>query len=201
MKIDIYAIYNELDGKMYVGQTKRGYKLRFKEHMRHEGGCPLFHKAIKKCGENNFHTELLDVANSQAEADALEKAWIYLLGTYKKDNGYNLSMGGAIGSFNDDTIEKMRKRTGKNNGFFGKHHAKEQREKWSAERKGLYSGSNHPRARKVICVETGEIFDCIKYAEIKTGARRQRISQVCEGVTGRKTAGGYHWKYVEDGSN
>lgn len=56
------------------------------------------------------------------------------------------------------------------------------------------TGSNNPRAKKVRCVETGEVFDTIKDAQewlgIKTG-----ICECCKGKL--EKAGGYHWRYVD----
>ena len=49
-------------------------------------------------------------------------------------------------------------------------------------------------SKKVLCVEAGEIFESISDAERKTGISKGNISQVCRGK--RKTAGGFHWRYV-----
>jgi hypothetical protein len=46
--------------------------------------------------------------------------------------------------------------------------------------------------RKVLCIETGEIFSSIVDAEKEKGGRS--ISRVCKGS--RKVSGGFHWKYV-----
>lgn len=48
--------------------------------------------------------------------------------------------------------------------------------------------------KNVLCVETGETFDSIADAERKTGIARPNISKVLSGK--RKTAGGFHWRYV-----
>lgn len=48
------------------------------------------------------------------------------------------------------------------------------------------------QSKKVLCIETEEIFDSIKDACRKTGINN--ISAVCLGK--RKIAGGYHWKFV-----
>lgn len=48
------------------------------------------------------------------------------------------------------------------------------------------------KMKKVICVETGEIFDSIKSAEETT-----HTTTICNALKGRiKTAGGYHWRYA-----
>lgn len=48
-------------------------------------------------------------------------------------------------------------------------------------------------SKKILCVETGEIFESMSDVQRKTGISHGNISQVCNGS--RKTAGGYHWKY------
>lgn len=58
-----------------------------------------------------------------------------------------------------------------------------------------HSGANSHKAKKVLCVETNEVFDCIKYACEKYNLHSSAISSVCRGKL--KTTGGYHWKYAE----
>ena len=57
-------------------------------------------------------------------------------------------------------------------------------------------GEKNPRARKVICVETKQIFDTLKQAGEWCNISKENICQCCKGR--QKTAGGYHWKYLED---
>lgn len=195
---DIYAIINKTNGKIYVGQTKQGYRKRFMQHLCPTDGSPLLNAAIKKHGKINFECELLDVAYSQTEANEKEKLWIKTLKTYVSVNGYNLSMGGAIGDFNEETLRKMSEshKSGKNH-FYGKHHSNECRARMSELKKGKYNGSNHPRARKVKCIETGEIFSTIKEAAEKYNVSHGHISQACKNQKGRKKVGGLSWAYAE----
>jgi group I intron endonuclease len=58
-----------------------------------------------------------------------------------------------------------------------------------------HSGANSYKARRVLCVETGEIFECIKFACEKHGVHSSAVSNVCRGKL--KTTGGYHWEYVD----
>lgn len=51
--------------------------------------------------------------------------------------------------------------------------------------------------RKVLCVETGTVFESIKAAEQWVGVKGSRLSNVCQLKRGAKTCGGYHWRYVE----
>lgn len=48
--------------------------------------------------------------------------------------------------------------------------------------------------KRVICVETGEVFDSIREANVKYGFNISNICAVCKGK--QKTAYGYHWRYV-----
>lgn len=48
-------------------------------------------------------------------------------------------------------------------------------------------------SKKVLCLETGEIFESTMDAYRKTGIYQSNISNVCNGKL--KTAGGFHWKF------
>lgn len=49
-------------------------------------------------------------------------------------------------------------------------------------------------SKKVLCIETGEVFESSSDVYRKTGINQSSISKVCLGK--RKTSGGYHWKFV-----
>ena len=51
-------------------------------------------------------------------------------------------------------------------------------------------------AKRVMCVETQEVFESVTKAGEWCGAPTTNISAVCKGK--RRTAKGYHWEYVED---
>lgn len=55
-------------------------------------------------------------------------------------------------------------------------------------------GENNARARKVICIETKEVFGCIQDAANATGAQRANINRA---IRDSKTAGGYRWAYAD----
>lgn len=56
-------------------------------------------------------------------------------------------------------------------------------------------GGNHPQARPVRCVETGQTYDAARSAARAVGVGSSSIVRCCKGQ--RKTAAGYHWEYVE----
>lgn len=64
-------------------------------------------------------------------------------------------------------------------------------------------GEKHPRARKVTCITTGEIFNCITEPSEKYNIGKSHISSCCKGkiksagkhpVTGEKLV----WRYAEE---
>lgn len=57
------------------------------------------------------------------------------------------------------------------------------------------NNKKHKACKKVLCVETGIIYKSINEAERQTGINQSSISKACRGKL--KTAGGYHWKFVE----
>ena len=193
----IYGIINNKNSKMYIGQTTQGYRKRFSQHLSPSDGSPALKNAVSKYGADAFDCELLDFARDQEDANIKEKMWISALGTYKKENGYNLSMGGSVGNFNAETRKKMSvSKIGSKNSFYGKRHTQESKDKMSKLKKGNYALSNHPSAKSVKCVETGIVYDCVVLAGIETGSNSKHIGQVANKRYGRKTTNGYHWEWI-----
>lgn len=48
--------------------------------------------------------------------------------------------------------------------------------------------------KRVMCLETGEVFDSIKAVSLKYGCHGSNISACCKGK--QKSACGYHWRYA-----
>jgi hypothetical protein len=93
---------------------------------------------------------------------------------------------------------------GENNPNYGNFWTDEMKQHLSAVRRanGLSANENNSRATKVICIETGEVFNCIKFA-------MQKYNIKCEGSMTValkhpvRTAGGKHWvlyseEYLDD---
>lgn len=67
-------------------------------------------------------------------------------------------------------------------------------EKLKGKKQPNITGDKHPMARKVICLETKQVFGCIRDAEDWCG--KGGVGACCKGRA--ETAGGYHWQYYED---
>lgn len=55
----IYKITNLINNKIYIGQTIRDLKVRFKQHC-YRNGCAYLHNALLKYGKANFKIELIE---------------------------------------------------------------------------------------------------------------------------------------------
>ena len=53
--------------------------------------------------------------------------------------------------------------------------------------------NNYSKAKKVICVETGQVFDSLTEAAKAVDVAKTNISACCRGK--QKTTAGYHWAY------
>lgn len=86
----IYKITNQINGKVYIGQSIKSIKERFKRHINDAMNNILdthFARAIRKYGADVFLLELIDEAENQEELNEKEK---YYIQKYNSINeGYN----------------------------------------------------------------------------------------------------------------
>jgi group I intron endonuclease len=139
----IYKATNKIDGKCYIGQTINSLNDRKITHKCHgKKDNNYFHNALKKYGFDNFEWKIIEECSSKEEMDEMEFHYIKQYDSYKKKNGYNITMGGegtqlfgkANGMYgkkhSEESIEKMRKIKK------GKKHTKESKQKISNATKG-----------------------------------------------------------------
>lgn len=94
----IYLIFNLINYKVYVGQTKDP-KNRWSSHKTEVKYNRLrfpIHKALKKYGIENFQYNIVEVCENQNEIDDAEIKWIQELDSRNADMGYNLAIGGNV---------------------------------------------------------------------------------------------------------
>lgn len=93
MKGYIYKITNNINNKIYIGQTVRNIKERFREHLKNansESKQPLY-RAIAKYGKENFTIDIIEECNIN-KINEREIYYINKMNSY--NNGYNATLGG-----------------------------------------------------------------------------------------------------------
>lgn len=151
----VYKIKNNVNNKVYIGQTIRPIENRFQRHINDAINNIVdthFARAIRKYGKENFSIEMIDKANTQEELNLKEQYWIRF---YDSTNiGYNETDalykcgGNTYMSKTDEELEKISQKI----------------------RKTKISGKN-PNSRKIKCknINTNEELhfdsasDCKKY--------------------------------------
>jgi group I intron endonuclease len=90
--------------------------------------------------------------------------------------------------------EKSRKKMSDSRKAYWQNLSEEEKEKISNSCKERTSGAKNGRAKKVRCIETGEVFDYILAVKEKYPKAYSKISMTCNGL--RDTAGGLHWEWA-----
>lgn len=191
----MYTVYkhtNKINGKVYIGITKREPKKRW------SGGsgyrtCSAMYKAILKYGWDNFEHEILFTDLTYDEACEKEIQSIALYKSNNKKYGYNIEGGGLLNKeISEETRQKLR----------NKRHTEETKRKIG----NFFRGRQMPiedrkkRSKKVQQYSLDGIliaeFYATREAERQLGIPHNNIALCCKGKY--HNAGGYIWKYVGD---
>lgn len=86
----IYIVRNNINSKVYIGQTWRDLSVRWKSHLipSTSNHCIKLRRAIKKYGKEKFHIELLTICHTQEMANYWEIFFIRKFNSVKQ--GYNI---------------------------------------------------------------------------------------------------------------
>ena len=194
--------------KMNTTNPQKGYNLKFggaNNLCSEETRQKMSQNHYNCCGENHpmygkHHTEETKRKIGEANKEKYKIKNHPRCGKHHSDETkQKISEGNKGKTISDETKKKMSEaHKGEKHHMYGKHHSEETKRKIKENHADM-SGANSPSAKKVICVETKEIYETMIDASIKTKIYKSGISKCCRGV--QKTAGGYHWKYYEDGDN
>lgn len=204
LELIIYKIQNNINDKVYIGQTVRELDVRLNEHLR--SNSSISGRAMRKYGMDNFTIEIIDNAENMKDLNKKEIYWIEYYNSISP-NGYNLTIGGE-GTMGYEHTEETRLLQselkegmyfGKDNPFYGRTHSDKQKSKWSRDRKGRNLDKarsvmlkNH--RRKVRNIDTCLEFDSIKEAGEYYDIAPTHITRVCKGK--QNTTHGFRWEYI-----
>jgi group I intron endonuclease len=207
----VYKIKNIVNDKAYIGQTTRSVEVRWKEHKNDKRACRALFRAICKYGAENFTVYVLCQCNSIEELNEKEKFYINELnsivpnGYNLRTGGLNSLM--SDDSKNKMSISHL----GEKNFNFGKHKSEETKNKISVANLGKkrsqsfknnrsrYMRLNNPQFNmtteklerlntynnvkkiKIICVETGIVYNSLTEAAKELNISKGNISGVLLG--------------------
>ena len=195
----VYKTTNLINKKIYIGKHKTDKQTIDINYL---GSGIHLTRAIKKYGKENFICEVLEWCSTLAELNKREKYWITYFNSRDISIGYNIAEGGDGGMsagwnkgltniYSEEAKQKMRE-------------AKEGKPSWNKGKTNIYSKDTREKMRdakktkKVVCVETQEVFNSSWEACEKKGfdvSQRKKINRCCN--KHRKEAFGYHWCYLE----
>lgn len=197
MEYTVY-IHTAPNNKRYVGITKKLPEKRW------NGGRgyisqQLFYRAIEKYGWENIEHKIISTNLTEDEAKQLE---IELIAKYNSTNpqfGYNVSPGGDLGNGlvgeshplygkkpSAETRMKISRATagrkpwnlgikGVESSFKGKRHT-EHAKRLLSESASRRTGARNPKAKSVICITTGEVFETATSAAKHYGCNQSNIT-------------------------
>lgn len=131
----IYKITNQINGKVYIGQTINSLEKRFNRHKQDALSGRLdthFARALRKYGVNNFIAEIIENVETQEKLNEREHYWINYYNSCKE--GYNET----------DSILKS-------GGNTYKSKTTEEMEDIKAKIRKTKIGGNNPASKKVKC--------------------------------------------------
>lgn len=103
----MYRILNQVNQKFYIGQSIDP-KSRRKQHQAYsrQGKNPQYiHRAMKKCGVDNFQFEVIATCRTKEDADETEVRLIHQYDSRNKEKGYNIKPGGE--TWDDEMRQHM----------------------------------------------------------------------------------------------
>lgn len=101
----IYKITNDVNSKLYIGQTTKTLEQRIQNHRNSfvSGVDNHLYRAMRKYGWDKFHFEVIAEVTDQDTLDELEAYYISKYDTIR--NGYNMAPGGKINIMYSDVVK------------------------------------------------------------------------------------------------
>ena len=180
----IYKITNQINNKIYIGQTIRTIQERMysyhQECLYAKISRPII-AAMRLYGIENFTFEVLeDGINSKEELDKKEIYYIQFYSSLTSQNGYNVELGGnSVGKHSEETKRKISEaQTGEKNHRFGK------------------TGKEDAMSKPIIELTTGKTFESANLAAKFFDLCFSHVCAVARGERG--STGGKIFRYLDE---
>ena len=220
-KSGIYQIRNLVNGKVYVGSAVNLRARRNRHFSYLRNNCHANRKlqnAFNKYGEENIVFEVVEIVADKYNLLEREQYYIDTLNAVKEGYNIRLIAESNLGiKYSEQSKERIRKAKSNISEETRKRMSisrnkrppisEETRRRMSLAQQGKHMSEETKQRisrtlieklkyneKKVICVETNQEYRNISVASRETHIDRVSIIRCVRGV--RKTAGGYHWKYV-----
>ena len=209
----IYKIINDINDKIYIGQTINNINHRLQTHINTALRAPRckFHYAIKDIGPEHFTILLIEECQDNL-LDDREKYWIKYYNTV--ENGYNTTLGGSSGFHYDRNIilkywnqgmiiQEISDKLGIDRGLLGQILKTEGITQTEINERRYISTRVQEKNRKIYQIDpnTGEIiklWNSIGEIERELHISHSSIIGCCMLKPRIKTAGGFTWRYFEN---
>ncbi len=178
----VYLITNTINGKRYVGQTRRTLSRRWKQHCDSAGCCAL-NGAIKKHGAENFIIEVICEPLTFDLMNEFEAEYIVRYNTLVP-NGYNLTTGGLAPQHSEETKRKL------SAAQKGRKASLETKKKMSLARKGVAHPMSEEATKALIERNKGNTYGLGRKnsEEHRRVLRRPRSLETKQRMSGPKSA-------------
>lgn len=183
----VYMHVNRINGKRYIGITHFSNLNRRWENGKGYFRNKHFADAIEKYGWDNFNHIIVAQNLDKQSACDLERQLIKQYDTQNREKGYNITDGGEFFRHSQASKDLMsQNRKGKGMHKFSEEHKQKLRDN--------HSGGTSKK--KVLCIETGIIYESINDAARAVEINKKVISNCCRNIPHYKTAKGCHWQYA-----
>lgn len=179
----IYKITNDINDKVYIGQTIGSLRDRiynYRKEVKWKSNSRPIIRAMHKYGFEHFLFEVLrDNIGTQVELDYWEKEYIRQYKSLTSQNGYNIELGGnSVGKHSEETKKKISAaQLGIKNHMYGK------------------CGKLNITSKKVIELTTGKIYES---ASLAAEDLKVNFSHVCAVARGKRGSHkGYVFRYLD----
>lgn len=203
----VYKISNSINSKIYFGITQQPLNKRWQQHKCNSfrQNYPLYN-AMKKYGIDKFKIEVVFLFDNKEEMFEMEKILIKKFKTFKREFGYNNSLGGENSRHGSKLTEKQRKRISDyQKSRMRKPHSEDTKAKIGLSNKGKKRSDvfrqnlsnikkgNPAKNKKSIILNNELIFESLTKASLETGVSIKSINNNLKGRSIKTKVG--IWEY------